>query len=85
MTTNHQISTERQEKVTKNKKVEVSIDGENAVIRMCTYADGVGWFVQKTITLDADMLDALSDQFAEARGKIRREGDDILSADILEF
>jgi hypothetical protein len=67
------------------KKVEVSIDGDKAVIRMSTYADGIGWFVQKTITVDADMLDLLADQFTSARGKIRREGDEILSADILEF
>jgi hypothetical protein len=67
------------------KKVEVSIDGDDAVIRMSTYADGIGWFVQKTITVDADMLDLLADQFCSARGKIRRDGDEILSADILEF
>jgi hypothetical protein len=67
------------------KKVEVSIDGDKAIIRMSTYADGIGWFVQKTITVDADMLDVLADQFVAARGKIRRDGDEILSADILEF
>lgn len=67
------------------KKVEVSIDGDQAVIRMSTYADGIGWFVQKTITVDADMLDLLADQFTAVRGKIRRDGDEILSADILEF
>lgn len=67
------------------KKVEVSIDGDKAVIRMSTSADGIGWFVQKTITVDADMLDLLADQFTAVRGKIRRDGDEILSADILEF
>jgi hypothetical protein len=85
MTTNYQIETKRSAAVTEEKKVEVSIDGENAVIRMFSYADGIGWFVQKTITVDVDMLDALSDQFAVARGKIRRDGDEILSADLLEF
>lgn len=83
MTSNQQIATELA--VSEDKKVEVSIDGDKAVIRMSTYADGIGWFVQKTITVDADMLDALSDQFAAARGKIRREGDEILSAELLEF
>ena len=85
MTTNHQIETKRSTIVTEDKKVEVTIEGEQAVIRMSTYADGIGWFVQKTIAVDADMLDALSDQFMAARGKIRREGDEILSADLLEF
>lgn len=85
MTTNYQIETKRSAAVTDDKKAEVSIEGDQAVIRMSSYADGIGWFVQKTITVDADMLDALSDQFAAARGKIRREGDEILSADVLEF
>jgi hypothetical protein len=85
MTSNHQITTERSAAVTEDKKVEVSIDGDTAVIRMSTYADGIGWFVQKTITVDADMLDVLTDQFASVRGKIVRECDAILSADILEF
>ena len=68
-----------------DKKVEVSVEDDSAVIRMSTYADGIGWFVQKTITVDADMLDSLADQLAVARGRIRREGDEILSADFLEF
>lgn len=68
-----------------DKRVEVSVEGDSAVIRMSTYADGIGWFVQKTITVDADMLDSLADQLSAARGRIRREGDEILSADILEF
>ena len=68
-----------------DKKVEVSVEGDSALIRMSTYADGIGWFVQKTITVDADMLDLLADQLAVARGRIRREGDEILSADTLEF
>jgi hypothetical protein len=85
MTSNHQITTKRSAAVTEDKKVEVSIDGDKAVIRMSTYADGVGWFVQKTITIDGEMLDVLADQFVAARGKIRRDCDEILSADILEF
>lgn len=85
MTTDQQIETSRSTSITEDKKVEVSIDGESAVIRMFSYADGIGWFVQKTITLDVDMLDTLSDQFEAARGKIKRDGDEILSADLLEF
>lgn len=68
-----------------DKRVEVTVDGDKAVIRMSSYADGIGWFVQKTITVDADMLDVLVDQLAAARGSIKRESDEILSADILEF
>lgn len=67
------------------KKVEVTVDGDAAVIRLSSYANGIGWFVQKTISLDADMLDALTDELAAARGKIVRESDAILSASFLEF
>ena len=67
------------------KQVEVSVDGDNAVIRLSSYAEGIGWFVQKTITVDADLLDVLTDQLAIMKGKIVRENDEILSAEILEF
>ena len=67
------------------KKVEVSVNGDQAVIRMMTYAEGIGWFVQKTIAVDAEMLDILADQLCSARGSVRRESDEILSAEILEF
>ncbi|HEX6280149.1 MAG TPA: hypothetical protein VFZ49_09080 [Pyrinomonadaceae bacterium] len=85
MTDNHLLINERTTAVAGDRKVEVAVDGDQAVIRMSSYADGIGWFVQKTITVDADMLDALADQFSAARGKIQREGDEILSADLLEF
>lgn len=71
--------------IVEDKKVEVSVDGDKAIIRMSSYADGLGWFVQKTITVDAHMLDLLCDQLGAARGKIKRESDEILSADVLEF
>jgi hypothetical protein len=68
-----------------DRKVEVTVDGDKAVIRKSTYVDGIGWSVQKTIPVDANILDGLVDQLVTARGKIKRDGDDILSADILDF
>lgn len=85
MSFDQQIAIERFIAVTEDKKVEISVEADQAVIRMSTYADGIGWFVQKTMTIDADMLDVLADQFAAARGKIKRESDDILLADTIEF
>ena len=82
---NNEIASETVPRAGEDKKVEVSVDGDIAVIRMLSHADGIGWFVQKTITVDAEMLDAFADQIAAARGKIVREGDSILSAEILEF
>jgi hypothetical protein len=82
---NNEIAVERPVAQSEEKKVEVCVDGDAAVIRLSTFADGIGWFVQKTITVDADMLDAMTDQLAAARGRIVRESDAILAADILEF
>lgn len=66
-------------------KVDVSVENDEAVIRMSSFAEGIGWFTQKTITVDADMLDQLRSKLAEACGNIRRESDEILSADMLEL
>ena len=82
---NHETAVERPFVQSEERKVEVSVDGDAAVIRLSTYANGIGWFVQKTISLDAEMLDALTDELAAARGKIVRETDAILSASVLEF
>ena len=82
---NKETAVERPTTQSEERIVEVCVDGDAAVIRLSSYANGIGWFVQKTITLDADMLDALTDQLAEARVKITRECDAILSASVLEF
>ena len=82
---NNEIAVEKTLQTGEEKRIEVSVEGDTAVIRMSSYADGIGWFVQKTITVDAEMLHALTDQLASARGRIVREGDAILSADFLEF
>lgn len=82
---NNETAVERPLTQSEDKKVEVCVDGDAAVIRLSTYAEGIGWFVQKTISLDAEMLDALTDQLGAARGEIVRESDAILSASVLEF
>lgn len=68
-----------------NKKIDVSIEDDKAVIRMSSFADGIGWFTQKTITVDADMLDELHAELSAACGKIPRECDEILSAELLDY
>lgn len=66
-------------------KIDVSIEENKAVIRMSSFADGIGWFTQKTISVDAHMLDELHAKLADACGAIRRESDEILSAEMLEY
>jgi hypothetical protein len=77
----NQVPTSAEEK----KKIDVSIEDDKAVIRMSSFSDGIGWFTQKTIVVNAEMLDELQAKLVEACGKISRESDDILSADVLEF
>lgn len=82
---NNEIAVEKAVSQIEEKRVEVCVEGDAAMIRLSNYADGIGWFVQKTISLDAEMLDALTDELASARGKIVRESDAVLSASVLEF
>lgn len=66
-------------------KVTVSVADDIATIQMSVFEEGIGWCTQKTITVHADMLDALVEALSNARGTIRRNSDEILSAEIIEF
>lgn len=71
----------------KEKKVEVSLEGEKAVIKLSTWVEGLGWCGQKTMSLDAAMLDELHGLIGAAKAELERDAEDdaILSAAILEF
>lgn len=71
--------------VSGEKKVTVSVADDIAIIQMSIFEEGMGWCVQKTIKVDADMLDLLVGSLSVARGTIIRRDDAILSADSLEF
>lgn len=74
---------------TDEQKVEVSLQDNQAVVRLSTWTEGLGWCVQKTMALDAEMLDELHRVLTAARMKIKRDAvdneDEILSATVLEF
>lgn len=55
------------------KKVEVSLVDDQAVIRLSTWADDLGWCGQKTISLDAAMLDELHNVITAARIRLNRQ------------
>jgi len=55
------------------KKVEVSLVDDQAVIRLSTWTDDLGWCGQKTMSLDAGMLDDLHRVITAARLKLNRE------------
>jgi len=69
------------------KKVEVQVEGDKAVIKLSTWVEGLGWCCQKTMSLDLEMLEELQGLISCAKTELERdaEDDDILSAAILEF
>jgi hypothetical protein len=45
--------------VSDEKKLEVSLNDTEAIIKLSTWAEDLGWCGQKTLTLDAEMLEDL--------------------------
>ena len=78
---------------TDEKKVEVSLQDDQAVIKLSTWTDGLGWCGQKTMSLDAEMLDELHRVIAAARIRLTRQksenqeeaGGEPTTARVLEF
>ena len=53
------------------KRIDVSIEDGRAVIKMATWTDGLGWNTQKTIALEADLVEVLHRALASARVRLR--------------
>ena len=74
--------------VADEKKVDVSLKDDQAIIELSTWTEGLGWCGQKTMTLDAAMLDDLHRAITAARLRLKRqksEGEEIEPAKILQF
>ena len=70
-----------------DKKVEVSIEGDQAVIRLSTWTEDLGWCGQKTLSLDAEMLDELHRVIASARYRMnsQKADENSNSANVISF
>lgn len=55
------------------KKVDVAILDDQTVIKLSTWTDDLGWCPQKTMSLDAEMLDELHRVITAARLKLKRQ------------
>lgn len=53
-----------------DQKVEVSIEEGGAVIRLSTWAEGLGWSCQKTLRIDEELVDDLQRALTAARKRI---------------
>ena len=75
--------------VSDEKKLEVSLDDNQAIIKLSTWTEDLGWCGQKTLTLDAEMLDDLHRVIASARYKLNGKKAGIQeqnkSSNVLEF
>lgn len=58
---------------TDEKKVEVSLENDQAVIKLSTWVEDLGWCGQKTMSLDAEMLDDLHRVIASARYRLNKQ------------
>lgn len=71
---------------TDDKKIEVSLSGDDAVIRLSTWqGEDLGWCGQKTMCLDAAMIDELHRVLTAAKMKLHRDKDVPSAGNILEF
>ena len=55
------------------KKVEVSLQDDQAVITLSTWTEDLGWCRQKTMSLDAEMLDDLHRVISSARYRLNKQ------------
>lgn len=75
--------------ISDEKKVEVSLEGDQAVVRLSTWSEDLGWLGQKTMSLDASMLDELHRVISAARIRLNRqkseEQEEFETAKVLAF
>ena len=75
--------------VSNEKKLEVSLADNQAIIKLSTWTEDLGWCCQKTLSLDAEMLDDLHHLIASARYKLnsqKTEAEELVKrTNVLEF
>ncbi|MBA3633586.1 MAG: hypothetical protein H0W58_12395 [Acidobacteria bacterium] len=71
------------------KKVEVSLADNQAIIKLSTWTEDLGWLCQKTLSIDAEMLDDLHRVIASARYRLNKQKSEseetTKDAKVLEF
>lgn len=58
---------------TEEKKVEVTLHEDQAVIKLSTWVEDLGWCGQKTLSLEAEMLDDLHRVITAARLRLSKQ------------
>jgi hypothetical protein len=71
-----------------DKKIEVSLENNEAVLKLSTWSEDLGWCCQKTMRLETEMLDDLQHVIAAARYKLNQQKADkneFTARKVLEF
>ncbi len=64
-----------------NTKVDVAIENDEAVIKLSTFTEGLGWTCQKTMRLESSLLDDLHRAISAARYRLNtQKADNTVSA-----
>lgn len=63
-------ATELLPSINEDKKIDVSVNNDAAIIKLSTFTEGLGWTCQKTMCLDSDLLDDLHRAISAARYRI---------------
>lgn len=72
--------------VSDERRIDVSIDGDETTIQLSTWAEGLGWCGQKTLSLDESMLEDLHRMIAAARVRIKEHrNEDTVESKVLAF
>ncbi|MFN6964914.1 MAG: hypothetical protein ACK4S4_14265 [Pyrinomonadaceae bacterium] len=59
-----------------DKMIEVAIEGDEAVVKLATWTDGLGWSTQKTMVLDETLLEEMSRLLTAARARLKAQRSD---------
>ena len=63
--------------ISNEKKLEVSLKDDQAIIKLSTWTEDLGWCCQKTLSLNAEMLDDLHRVIASARYKLKSQNSEV--------
>lgn len=71
-----------------DQKIEVLLENDNAVIKLSTWTENLGWCCQKTLRLESGLLDDLHHLLTAARYKLNQqkaENNEFSTSKVLEF
>lgn len=72
-----------------DRRIDVSVEDESAIVQLSDWIEGLGWSTQKTMKLDEELLDEMYMLITAARLKLKRQramqDEDAVPAKVLSF